>query len=81
VVDLKASRMYLYRNDDGTLRLERSFYVSIGKNGVAKRIEGDQRTPVGVYFVTGRIDGDALPDFFDPGALAVNYPNEWDLRA
>ncbi|MFT5176959.1 MAG: murein L,D-transpeptidase YafK [Gammaproteobacteria bacterium] len=81
VVDLSASRMYLYHNVDGALRLERSFYVSIGKNGAAKRIEGDQRTPVGVYFVTGRIDGAALPDFFGPGALAVNYPNEWDLRA
>ena len=81
VVDLNASRMYLYHNVDGALRLERSFYVSIGKNGAAKRIEDDQRTPVGVYFVTDRIDGAALPDFFGPGALAVNYPNEWDLRA
>ena len=81
VVDLKASRMYLYRNVDGMLNLERSFYVSIGKNGAAKSREGDQRTPVGVYFVTGRIKGDALPDFYGPGALPVNYPNEWDLRA
>jgi murein L,D-transpeptidase YafK len=52
----------------------------MGKNGPAKRQEGDQRTPVGVYFVTGRILGDALPDFYGPGALPVNYPNEWDLR-
>jgi murein L,D-transpeptidase YafK len=81
VVDLKASRMYLFENLDGAPHLKRSFYVSIGKNGAAKRREGDQRTPVGVYFITGRIEGRALPDFYGPGALAVNYPNEWDLRS
>jgi murein L,D-transpeptidase YafK len=80
VVDLKASRMYLFNNQNGIPRLQRSFYMSMGKNGAAKRREGDQRTPVGVYFVTGRIGGDALPDFYGPGALPVNYPNEWDLR-
>ena len=80
VVDVAASRMYVYANRDGRPRLERSFYVSTGKNGAAKRREGDQRTPVGVYFVTGRIDNGSLPDFYGPGALPVNYPNEWDVR-
>lgn len=81
VVDLNASRMYLFENLDGAPQLKRSFYVSIGKNGAAKRREGDQRTPVGGYFVTARIEGETLPDFYGPGALAVNDPNEWDLRA
>ncbi len=80
VVDLSTSRLYLYANEGGRPRLERSFYVSMGKNGPAKRQEGDQRTPVGVYFVTGRIPGERLPDFYGPGALPVNYPNEWDVR-
>jgi murein L,D-transpeptidase YafK len=80
VVDVSAARMYVYANRDGVARLERSYYVSTGKNGAAKRREGDQRTPLGVYFITGRIDNGALPDFYGPGALPVNYPNEWDLR-
>jgi murein L,D-transpeptidase YafK len=80
VVELNASRLYLFENDGKEPRLKRSFYVSIGKNGPAKRREGDQRTPVGVYFVTGRISGESLPDFYGPGALPVNYPNEWDTR-
>ena len=33
-----------------------------------------------MYFITGEISQDALPDFYGPGALPVNYPNEWDLR-
>ena len=80
VVDVSAARLYVYRNVAGIPRLEQSFYVSTGKNGGLKRLEGDQRTPVGVYFVTGRIAAEALSDFYGPGALPVNYPNEWDLR-
>jgi len=80
VVDLATSRLYLFENADGHPALRRSFYISMGKNGPSKRREGDQRTPVGAYFVTGRISGDALPDFYGPGALPVNYPNEWDVR-
>ncbi len=80
VVDIRGARLYVFRNDNGVPRLEQSFYVSTGKNGGLKEIEGDQRTPVGVYFVTGKIAGKILSDFYGPGALPVNYPNEWDLR-
>ena len=80
VVDIRGARLYVFQNDNGIPRLEQSFYVSTGKNGGLKKIEGDQRTPVGVYFVTGRIAGKTLSDFYGPGALPVNYPNEWDLR-
>lgn len=80
VVDVAASRLYLYVNEGTGPRLLRSYYASSGKNGAEKHREGDQRTPVGVYFVTGRINGQSLPDFYGPGALPVNYPNEWDLR-
>lgn len=80
VVDVAASRLYLYVNEGTGPRLLRSVYASTGKNGALKHREGDQRTPLGVYFVAGRINGDSLPDFYGPGALPVNYPNEWDLR-
>lgn len=80
VVDVESARLYLYANTRTGLRLQRSIYVSTAKNGAGKRREGDQRTPVGVYFVTSEITRDALPDFYGPGALPVNYPNEWDLR-
>jgi murein L,D-transpeptidase YafK len=80
VVDVARSRLYLFgRGDRGPILL-RSAYVSTGKAGSRKRREGDQRTPVGVYFLTGRISPRELPDFYGSGALPVNYPNEWDLR-
>ena len=80
MVDIEAARLYLFANTANGVQLLRSVYVSTAKNGAGKRREGDQRTPVGVYFVTGEIDPSALPDFYGAGALPVNYPNEWDLR-
>lgn len=80
VVDVPASRLYVFANENGTLTRVTDQYVSSGKNGARKLREGDQRTPVGVYFVTGRISPATLPDFYGSGALPINYPNEWDMR-
>lgn len=80
VVDVEDAALYLFENVDGAPRLVSHYYVSIGKNGAMKRREGDQRTPVGVYFTTGRIASRELPDFYGAGAFPVNYPNEWDRR-
>ena len=80
VVDVSTSRFYLFDNGADGLRLVNDYYVSTGKKGAKKLREGDQKTPVGVYFITGRIPPSELPDFYGTGALPVNYPNEWDLR-
>lgn len=80
VVDLKASRLFLFQNRDGVPHLYKDFYVTIGKNGIGKIIEGDQKTPTGVYFVTGQIDSEKLPDLYGDGAFPINYPNAWDVR-
>ncbi|MBI4005447.1 MAG: L,D-transpeptidase family protein [Gammaproteobacteria bacterium] len=79
-VDLHASRLYLFQNHKGIPRLISDFYVSIGKNGIGKYEEGDQKTPIGVYFVEGFIDPDQLPDFYGDGAFPIDYPNVWDKR-
>lgn len=80
VVDIAAARLYLFENIDGEPRLTADYYVSTGKNGSGKERQNDQRTPVGVYFITGRIDAANLPDFYGAGALPVDYPNPWDRR-
>lgn len=80
VVDLEASRLYLYENRKGEPELLDSFYASIGKNGIGKFEEGDQKTPVGVYFVTGFIPSSELPDLYGSGAFPIDYPNPWDQR-
>jgi murein L,D-transpeptidase YafK len=78
VVDAKRSRLYVYENRNGQLKFVADYYISQGKLGVNKLKEGDQKTPIGVYYITGRLSGERLPDFYGSGALPINYPNEWD---
>lgn len=80
VVDLRKARLYLFANRQGVPHLMHDYYISIGKNGARKAREGDQRTPVGVYFVTERLSAQKLPDLYGTGAFPINYPNEWDRR-
>lgn len=62
------------------MKLLADYYISVGKQGVGKNVEGDQRTPLGVYFVTSNLDPKSLKDLYGSGALPVNYPNILDLR-
>ena len=80
IVDSSRSRLFLFKNQDGVPILIKDFYVTIGKNGVGKYVEGDQKTPVGVYFVTGFINPEELPDLYGDGAFPIDYPNAWDQR-
>lgn len=77
-IDASRHRLYLFERDERGLRLVRDLYVSVGRSGVDKRVEGDQRTPIGLYFVTGRPDPRRLGDLYGAGALALDYPNPLD---
>jgi murein L,D-transpeptidase YafK len=80
VVDSKRSRLYVFANAEGRPRLIADYYVTLGKNGIDKTREGDQKTPVGVYHVTANLPRKKLSDFYGSGAFPINYPNEWDRR-
>jgi L,D-transpeptidase YnhG len=79
-VDAAKSRMYLFENTPQGIKLISDFYISVGKLGVDKHQEGDQRTPLGVYFITNTLDRKTLKDFYGVGALPINYPNVLDQR-
>jgi len=76
LVDTSRSRLFVFANRDGEPRYVTDFYVSLGKNGVEKRREGDQKTPIGVYTIVAAKQ--KLPEFYGPGAFPISYPNEWD---
>lgn len=78
LADTKRSRLFVYENVRGQLKLMSDFYITQGKLGVHKLKEGDQKTPIGVYYITSRLARTRLPDFYGAGALPINYPNEWD---
>ena len=77
-VDTTQARLYLFENTPQGMKRVSDYYVSVGKQGVDKSVEGDQRTPLGVYFITDRIDAKSLEDRFGAGALPLNYPNAYD---
>jgi murein L,D-transpeptidase YafK len=81
VVDATRSRVYVYESDRGEPRLVADYYSTLGKRGIDKLREGDQKTPLGVYHVTSMIPGAKLPDLYGWGAFPINYPNDWDRRA
>lgn len=83
VVDTKRSRLYVYENDlanGGRPRFVADYYMTQGKLGAEKLVEGDKKTPVGVYHVTANLPRDKLADLYGSGAFPLNYPNEWDKR-
>lgn len=79
-VDASRSRLYLFENGPNGLQLVADHYASIGRLGPEKSFEGDQRTPLGVYYITSRLNASQLTDFYGVGALPLNYPNEYDRR-
>lgn len=79
-VDAARARLYLFEQRRNGLELVASHYVSLGRAGINKSAEGDRRTPLGVYFITSRLFEQQLNDFYGPGALPLNYPNEYDRR-
>jgi murein L,D-transpeptidase YafK len=79
-VDASRSRLYLFKNGPAGLTLVADYYVSVGKAGTEKAVEGDARTPLGVYFITSNLDPRSLKEFYGSGALPINYPNALDNK-
>ena len=80
VVDTSQATLYLYENVDGEASYVADYYISIGKEGAEKVTEGDQKTPLGVYFISSSLPKNKLTDFYGSGAYPLSYPNEWDKK-
>jgi murein L,D-transpeptidase YafK len=75
-IDKSAQELYLLRQHS-PLRLTHKFVCSTGKMEGDKRVEGDMKTPEGVYFIESKRTG---LDKVRYGKLAytLNYPNPVD---
>lgn len=87
-IDASRSRLYLFENKSTgashgsrapQMRLIADYYISVGLLGIEKTVEGDKRTPLGVYYITSQLDPSTLPDMYGVGALPINYPNPLDI--
>ena len=80
IVDSRLSRLYLFKNVGGLPQYVDDYYVTLGKRGMEKTREGDQKTPIGVYHVVANLPRSKLTDFYGPEAFPINYPNAWDRQ-
>jgi murein L,D-transpeptidase YafK len=80
VAETSTSTLYRFERDGNGVRLDEQAYMSIGKGGEAKERAGDQRTPLGIYFVTDELDTTRLHEKYGPLAFPLDYPNAWDRR-
>jgi murein L,D-transpeptidase YafK len=78
LVDVKRSRLFYYKRENGTWRLDSDWYTSTGRLTGQKKVEGDERTPLGVYTVQPPIPKAKLTDFYGSGAFPLDYPTAWD---
>lgn len=64
--------------DTGKSSLLMTFRIAIGKEEGDKQIEGDNKTPEGIYFSESLLDGSTLPAKYGPKAIPINFPNPHD---
>jgi hypothetical protein len=80
VAETATAEFHRYDHADGILKHGGSHTMSIGEAGVGKQKSGDKRTPLGVYFVTERLDTSRLHEKYGIAAFVLDYPNAWDQR-
>lgn len=80
VAETSAARFHRFDRKGENLRLNGSYYMSIGRQGTGKQRSGDKRTPLGAYFVTEQLDTSQLHEKYGVTAFPIDYPNAWDHR-
>lgn len=80
IAEIATAKFHRFTRSGEQLHYGGSDYMSIGQNGAGKQRSGDKRTPIGVYFVTERLDTTRLHEKYGPTAFPLDYPNAWDAR-
>lgn len=87
VVEKSTHKLYIYKNNNGTPELVKSYKVATGKHKGNKQIQGDKKTPEGIYrfhvFHSAKELIDMYGDtglIYGAGAFTLNYPNVIDRR-
>lgn len=79
LTEKRDQRFHVYEWKDGRAHLIETLPCTTGKATGDKRVEGDLKTPEGVYRFLRYIDGSQLPPLYGSGAFTMDYPNPFDL--
>lgn len=72
-----SSLKHYYVNDKSVIELS-DLNATFGKEAGDKRVEGDLKTPIGVYGFRQKIHRPTLSSYYGPVAFVTNYPNHFD---
>jgi len=78
VAESETSTLHRYGYGENGVDFHDTHYMSVGRNGVGKRMAWDRKTPLGIYFVNERLDTAGLHERYGPIAFPLDYPNVWD---
>jgi murein L,D-transpeptidase YafK len=78
--DKQSKTLHLYRSEENSFPLVKSYPCIVGSNDVDKREAGDLATPEGIYFLISFMTGKSLPEKYGVGAFSLNYPNFIDRK-
>lgn len=74
LVDKRRQRMFLYTNN-GHWQETAQWPCSTGKNDGPKQVEGDGKTPEGIYFATRNVTQPYIAARYGSRALPLDYPS------
>jgi murein L,D-transpeptidase YafK len=87
VVEKSTHSLFLYKNDQGFPELIKKYQIATGKKKGNKLVQGDKKTPEGIYHFQKFHSSANLTDkygktglIYGAGAFTMNYPNEIDAR-
>ncbi len=78
IANTETATMHRFVSAGGRIIEQDQRYMSIGQNGAGKQRAWDKKTPLGVYFITERLDTSKLHDKYGVAAFPLDYPNAWD---
>lgn len=78
IADIENAKLIQYSVVKNRPTKNQEYYMSVGKNGSGKKIQGDKKTPLGVYFITEKLDISKLPPRYGAAAYPLDYPNSLD---
>ncbi len=76
ICDKSKSNLTLYKKGKKKYEKQVSYGAYTGKLKGDKKVEGDLKTPNGIYNLVKKID--KLDSFYGPMAFVTSYPNEYD---
>ncbi len=80
IADVASASMRRFVRSGGNIVEKDQRYMSIGLNGTGKERAWDRKTPLGVYFITEKLDTSKLNDKYGAAAFSLDYPNARDRQ-